>query len=108
MATMARRWLRGGPGSCTGPSPPCLPTSRVRSSRRIRSPRASTIRASARSTLTCATPDARSEEHTSELQSHHDLVCRLLLAQKKDDVDGREENTANTKTQLNAEDPKTH
>src|SRR6266540_6908804 len=22
---------------------------------------------------------ARSEEHTSELQSHHDLVCRLLL-----------------------------
>ena len=21
----------------------------------------------------------RSEEHTSELQSHHDLVCRLLL-----------------------------
>jgi len=22
----------------------------------------------------------RSEEHTSELQSHHDLVCRLLLA----------------------------
>src|SRR6266540_3961209 len=25
----------------------------------------------------------RSEEHTSELQSHHDLVCRLLLEQKK-------------------------
>src|SRR6266851_8274723 len=23
--------------------------------------------------------DRRSEEHTSELQSHHDLVCRLLL-----------------------------
>ena len=23
--------------------------------------------------------DQRSEEHTSELQSHHDLVCRLLL-----------------------------
>src|SRR5437773_4999549 len=23
--------------------------------------------------------EARSEEHTSELQSHHDLVCRLLL-----------------------------
>src|SRR5437773_8499326 len=22
---------------------------------------------------------SRSEEHTSELQSHHDLVCRLLL-----------------------------
>src|SRR6266540_303328 len=28
-------------------------------------------------------PRARSEEHTSELQSHHDLVCRLLLEKKK-------------------------
>src|SRR5260221_2365698 len=26
---------------------------------------------------------SRSEEHTSELQSHSDLVCRLLLAKKK-------------------------
>src|SRR5438034_621799 len=29
----------------------------------------------------CSTP--RSEEHTSELQSHSDLVCRLLLEKKK-------------------------
>src|SRR5437588_495374 len=28
-------------------------------------------------------PDGRSEEHTSELQSHSDLVCRLLLEKKK-------------------------
>src|SRR5437773_4878694 len=28
----------------------------------------------------------RSEEHTSELQSHHDLVCRLLLEKKKNKV----------------------
>ena len=28
----------------------------------------------------------RSEEHTSELQSHHDLVCRLLLEKKKQNV----------------------
>src|SRR5947207_6989476 len=29
-------------------------------------------------------PDrSRSEEHTSELQSHSDLVCRLLLEKKK-------------------------
>src|SRR5437588_2685140 len=28
----------------------------------------------------------RSEEHTSELQSHSDLVCRLLLEKKKSDV----------------------
>src|SRR5699024_11216989 len=27
--------------------------------------------------------DARSEEHTSELQSRFDLVCRLLLEKKK-------------------------
>src|SRR3989475_7045282 len=29
------------------------------------------------------TPDARSEEHTSELQSQSNLVCRLLLEKKK-------------------------
>src|SRR5436309_12611300 len=28
--------------------------------------------------------DARSEEHTSELQSRENLVCRLLLEKKKD------------------------
>src|SRR5436190_15224093 len=31
----------------------------------------------------------RSEEHTSELQSHSDLVCRLLLEKKKDRLGGR-------------------
>src|SRR5437588_9373189 len=30
-----------------------------------------------------STTCARSEEHTSELQSHSDLVCRLLLEKKK-------------------------
>src|SRR5437588_7811618 len=29
------------------------------------------------------TRSGRSEEHTSELQSHSDLVCRLLLEKKK-------------------------
>src|SRR5438034_6026949 len=29
--------------------------------------------------------EKRSEEHTSELQSHSDLVCRLLLEKKKKD-----------------------
>src|SRR5438132_7597204 len=29
------------------------------------------------------TGQVRSEEHTSELQSHSDLVCRLLLEKKK-------------------------
>src|SRR3970282_884116 len=32
----------------------------------------------------CPKTPPRSEEHTSELQSHHDLVCRLLLEKKKD------------------------
>src|SRR5437773_4955267 len=40
-----------------------------------------------RTTTSCSPPSAgccpRSEEHTSELQSHHDLVCRLLLEKKK-------------------------
>src|SRR2546430_13591305 len=37
-----------------------------------------------RQTLTKATPSfRRSEEHTSELQSQSNLVCRLLLEQKK-------------------------
>src|SRR5438874_8154397 len=31
--------------------------------------------------------DDRSEEHTSELQSRRDLVCRLLLEKKKEDGD---------------------
>src|SRR5260221_5454686 len=31
----------------------------------------------------CAERAMRSEEHTSELQSHSDLVCRLLLEKKK-------------------------
>src|SRR5260221_10151022 len=31
----------------------------------------------------CRSKRLRSEEHTSELQSHSDLVCRLLLEKKK-------------------------
>src|SRR5438132_9776906 len=30
-----------------------------------------------------SSPRFRSEEHTSELQSHSDIVCRLLLEKKK-------------------------
>src|SRR5260221_10859670 len=40
--------------------------------------------ATERIAFTCADPPTRrSEEHTSELQSHSDLVCRLLLEKKK-------------------------
>src|SRR5438874_8354632 len=33
-----------------------------------------------------AAPSERSEEHTSELQSRRDLVCRLLLEKKKTQI----------------------
>src|SRR5438132_7032120 len=40
--------------------------------------------AESRSCTLCVSRSAtRSEEHTSELQSHSDLVCRLLLEKKK-------------------------
>src|SRR5438034_5679047 len=35
----------------------------------------------------------RSEEHTSELQSHSDLVCRLLLEKKKKTKKKKQRNT---------------
>src|SRR5438034_11388383 len=39
----------------------------------------------------------RSEEHTSELQSHSDLVCRLLLEKKKKSTQSTTTNTHNQK-----------
>src|SRR5438132_9904251 len=50
----------------------------------------------------------RSEEHTSELQSHSDLVCRLLL-EKKNKINLLEFNTVNAPTHESASyliDPK--
>src|SRR5476649_3104753 len=41
------------------------------------------IRSSPSSRSRCSRWPWRSEEHTSELQSHSDLVCRLLLEKKK-------------------------
>src|SRR5438034_5005365 len=56
---------------------PSRPRGTARGSRRPRLPR----------TPRCAdrapSRPSRSEEHTSELQSHSDLVCRLLLEKKK-------------------------
>src|SRR5260221_5831815 len=42
----------------------------------------------------------RSEEHTSELQSHSDLVCRLLLEKKKDDRTGHDYNPVTPRSRL--------
>src|SRR2546425_7705616 len=48
-----------------------------------RSVRHSPVRGSSRLILWLYVSDARSEEHTSELQSLAYLVCRLLLEKKK-------------------------
>src|SRR6266496_6631513 len=48
---------------------------------------------------------SRSEEHTSELQSRRDLVCRLLLEKKKTNnypsSDGKKKNTRPEKSRRN-------
>src|SRR5688572_31038394 len=45
---------------------------------------------------TTAAGNARSEEHTSELQSQSNLVCRLLLEKKKKKKKTKQTITANT------------
>src|SRR2546427_3421003 len=59
------------PGMCTGP----------RQARSRWPPWTWTVRTTTATTRATAT--ARSEEHTSELQSQSNLVCRLLLEKKK-------------------------
>src|SRR5690606_41703151 len=80
--------------SAASSSPTCRSSSR-RWSPASRSGRSSTPastrpprRSSARASTTSASPPRglrawRSEEHTSELQSRENLVCRLLLEKKK-------------------------
>src|SRR5947207_12635780 len=46
---------------------------------------------------TGTTNDFRSEEHTSELQSHSDLVCRLLLEKKKQNTKGNKRSGISTR-----------
>src|SRR2546430_10419018 len=56
------------------PSPPGRSTARISASGSV-------------SSSCCSRPAAvRSEEHTSELQSQSNLVCRLLLEKKKNDL----------------------
>src|SRR5438094_9265595 len=49
----------------------------------LRADRSSASRATMASTAIGSSACGRSEEHTSELQSPYDLVCRLLLEKKK-------------------------
>src|SRR5438034_7039459 len=63
VASGARSWVASCNGSdhCNCSRSPCRPSMQCRDLR----------------------ARLRSEEHTSELQSHSDLVCRLLLEKKK-------------------------
>src|SRR5437773_7187669 len=72
-----RRWLRRRPERA---SAALLRVELVRVVRRAGFPR---LIPEARKLLAGVHLIRRSEEHTSELQSHHDLVCRLLLENKK-------------------------
>src|SRR3954465_924650 len=47
------------------------------------SPPPSPLRRASAAAIRPSAPSRRSEEHTSELQSHDNLVCRLLLEKKK-------------------------
>src|SRR5947207_12549745 len=49
----------------------------------LRKPSANKLPKKQKHMLPKAEEQHRSEEHTSELQSHSDLVCRLLLEKKK-------------------------
>src|SRR5690606_39848802 len=80
-------WRPGSASSttCPRPSPPrgrrsrCCPRTRRPPSAPTPSP---STRGCCSSGTTTARCPARSEEHTSELQSRENLVCRLLLEKK--------------------------
>src|SRR5437016_9032768 len=61
-------------------------------------------RALQRSAASADVSDARSEEHTSELQSLTNLVCRLLLEKKKKKINKHTSTTQKNKQQLGVSD----
>src|SRR2546430_8072533 len=80
--TLFRSRTRGGAWSCC--SPGCR--EKCTGSWWSRCSRASSHGRAARAASSCharCAPRVRSEEHTSELQSQSNLVCRLLLEKKK-------------------------
>src|SRR6266496_4678625 len=79
-----RRWPRRWPSSANG-SPRCSrrKTKRKACGRSSRNARPDGKAHELRSLARAAVDPERSEEHTSELQSRRDLVCRLLLEKKK-------------------------
>src|SRR5437867_8790471 len=65
------------------PTSTLFPYTTLFRSRRLRLPRLQEERGPRLARLDVGGIDLRSEEHTSELQSPYDLVCRLLLEKKK-------------------------
>src|SRR5438874_13623768 len=63
--------------------PPAVSTT-IRARRRADTRDAQLFGAGSQGTQEACNGHTRSEEHTSELQSRRDLVCRLLLEKKKD------------------------
>src|SRR5438034_7834305 len=99
MSNCQELWIEGDQAAAFFPrffcGSHCTPSSN-------RTPARTSGTSSAASTLrqcpsaTCSSLNAiRSEEHTSELQSHSDLVCRLLLEKKKKKQKLNITNTAN-------------
>src|SRR5690349_22737961 len=74
-------WANGCTDSANGPCRSTCGATRARCG--TAAPAAATRRASTPFTSPSLSTSARSEEHTSELQSRRDLVCRLLLEKKK-------------------------
>src|SRR5690349_24154587 len=70
MTTFLTPSSRANTPACAGPAPPNAKSTKSRGSNPF-------------STVILRMMSARSEEHTSELQSRRDLVCRLLLEKKK-------------------------
>src|SRR5206468_5328490 len=78
-ATVQRSSAARAKGSCGRWSEPSCTTSRRKNRATVQSIITRTFR------LIVGILDRRSEEHTSELQSRSDLVCRLLLEKKNKD-----------------------
>src|SRR5438132_10424922 len=87
MARHERYWATSSGAGTTrsGSTTSAVATPRKRRPNRARREWHTTIgsRASGNNLIDAPSPTSRSEEHTSELQSHSDLVCRLLLEKKK-------------------------
>src|SRR6478672_12117175 len=78
--------IRRPPRSTLFPYTTLFRSSRPPSRRTDAGPSCAARRCGSRGRSRRRTGSRRSEEHTSELQSRSDLVCRVLLAKIKDDL----------------------